>query len=151
MMSSSVNNILNLLLFKLQINDGNVEYYAVDVDKIYEIRAMEKITRIPEARVISGIMNLRGKIISVVDIKNILGYNSNTDPKRILIADVNGTMLGLMVDDVEQVAKIASDSIEFNAAILDNVPYIKGIIKMQDKLVVYIDIDKLFDIKGGIG
>ncbi|MEM0446646.1 MAG: chemotaxis protein CheW [Candidatus Nitrosocaldus sp.] len=150
MMSSSASNILNVLLFKLHIDDGSVEYYAVDVDKIYEIRAMEKVTRIPEAKVISGIMNLRGKIISIVDIKNILGYNSSIEPKRILIANANGTMLGLMVDDVEQVAKITSDSMEFNAAILDNVPYIKGIIKMQDKLVVYIDIDKLFDMKGGV-
>lgn len=148
MMSS---NILNLLLFKLEMSDGSVEYYAVDVDKIYEIRAMEKVTRIPDVRIISGIMNLRGKIISVVDIKNILGYNSSEEPKRILIADVNGTMLGLMVDDVEQVAKVASDNIELNATILDNVSYIKGIIKMQDKLVVYLDIDKLFDIKGGVG
>ncbi|MEM0367498.1 MAG: chemotaxis protein CheW, partial [Candidatus Nitrosocaldus sp.] len=121
MMSSSASNILNVLLFKLHIDDGSVEYYAVDVDKIYEIRAMEKVTRIPEAKVISGIMNLRGKIISIVDIKNILGYNSSIEPKRILIANANGTMLGLMVDDVEQVAKITSDSMEFNAAILDNV------------------------------
>ncbi|GBC73154.1 Chemotaxis protein CheW [archaeon HR04] len=148
MMSS---DILNLLLFKLEMSDGNTEYYAVDVNKIYEIRAMEKVTRVPDARIISGIMNLRGKIISVVDIKNILGYNSSVEPKRILIADVNGTMLGLMVDDVEQVAKVASDNIELNASILDNVPYIKGIIKMQDKLVVYLDIDKLFDMKGGVG
>ncbi|GBC74337.1 MULTISPECIES: chemotaxis protein CheW [Candidatus Nitrosocaldus] len=148
MMSS---NILNLLLFKLEMSDGSAEYYAVDVDKIYEIRAMEKVTRIPDARIISGIMNLRGKIISVVDIKNILGYNSSVEPKRILIADVNGTMLGLMVDDVEQVAKVASDNIELDASILDNVSYIKGIIKMQDKLVVYLDIDKLFDMKGGVG
>ncbi|MEM3121637.1 MAG: chemotaxis protein CheW [Candidatus Nitrosocaldus sp.] len=144
-------NIISLLLFKIRVSDDNFEYYAVDVDKIYEIRAMEKVTRIPDAKIISGIMNLRGKIISVVDIKNILGYNSSIEPKRILIADVNGTMLGLMVDDVEQVAKVASDSIEFNASILDNVPYIKGIIKMEDKLVVYLDIDKLFDMGGGVG
>lgn len=150
MMSNNASDILNVLLFKLHIDDGSMEYYAVDVDKIYEIRAMEKITRIPEAKVISGIMNLRGKIIPVVNIKNILGYDSSIEPKRILIADVNGTMLGLMVDDVEQVAKVASDKIEFNTAILDNMPYIKGIIKMEDKLVVYIDIDKLLDMRGGV-
>lgn len=149
MMSNSASEMLNLLLFKLYLDDGSAEYYAVDVDKIYEIRAMEKVTRIPDSRMISGIMNLRGKIIPVVNIKNVLGYSSNVDPRRILIADVNNTTIGLMVDDVEQVAKIAVDSIEFNASILDNVPYIKGIIKMQDRLILYIDIDKLMG--GGVG
>jgi purine-binding chemotaxis protein CheW len=148
MMSS---NILNLLLFKLKIDDDSEEYYAVDVDKIYEIRAVEKITRIPDSRLITGIMNLRGKIISVIDIKSILGFSSiKIEKGRILIADVNGVMLGLLVDDVEQVAKVSSESIDYNAAILDNIPYVKGIIKMQDRLVVYIDLDKLLSNGGGI-
>lgn len=144
------NNILNLLLFKLRMDDGSEEYYAVDVDKIYEIRAVEKITRIPDSRLITGIMNLRGKIISVIDIKSILGFSSNVEigKRRILIVDVNGVMLGLLVDYVEQVAKVTSESIDYNVAIFDNVPYVKGIIKMQDRLVVYIDLNKLLNNGG---
>ncbi len=150
MLSSS---IINLLLFKLRIDDGNEEYYAVDVNKVYEIRVVERITRVPDSRLIAGVMNLRGKVISVVDIKSRLGFDVDWNRKdgdkdkdkegRILVVDVNGTMLGLLVDDVEQVIKVTSESIDYNPAIIDNIPYIKGIIKMQDRLVVYIDIDKL--------
>lgn len=148
MLSSS---IINLLLFKLRM-DGNEEYYAVDVNKVYEIRVVERITRVPDSRLIAGVMNLRGKVISVVDIKSRLGFDVDWNRKdgekdkgkgRILVVDVNGTMLGLLVDDVEQVIKVTSESIDYNPAIIDNIPYIKGIIKMQDRLVVYIDIDKL--------
>lgn len=147
-------NIINLLLFKLRIADGNEEHYAVDVNKVYEIRVVERITRVPYSRLIAGVMNLRGKVISVVDIKSRLGFDVDVnwngngkerakDKGKILVVDANGTMLGLLVDDVEQVIKATSDSIDYNPAIIDNIPYIKGIIKMQDRLVVYIDIDKL--------
>jgi purine-binding chemotaxis protein CheW len=142
-------NTINLLLFK--VNTGSAEeYYAIDVDKVYEIRVVEKITAIPDARIITGIMNLRGKIISVVDINDLLGfdYKGDVSKRKILIASVNNTTLGLIVDDVEQVAKITDGSIDYNAAILDNIPYIKGIIKMNDRLVIYLDIDKLFNNGG---
>ncbi len=139
---------LYLVIFSIRVNE-RVESYAIEIDKVHEIRAVENITRVPNTTNMLGVMNLRGKIISVVDMKYILGFgNSEIDQKqRILIVEVKGNTLGLLVDDVEQVLKIPLAEVEFNMNVLEDVPYIRGIVKMQDKLILILDLERLF---GGV-
>ncbi len=132
------------VIFNLKIED-RVESYAIEIDKVREIRSVESITKVPNTDHILGIINLRGKIISIVDMKYILGFG-HTDRnlmQKILIVEIKNNILGLLVDDVEQVAKMNLKEVEYNTSMLD-VDYIKGIIKMQDKLVLIIDLEKLF-------
>ncbi|GIU70569.1 MAG: chemotaxis protein CheW [Candidatus Nitrosocaldaceae archaeon] len=141
------NVIVNLVVFNIIIDDKK-ENYALEIDKVHEIRAVGNITKIPNATHILGIMNLRGKIISVIDTKYILGFGLSTirQKQKILIVEVKGNIIGLLVDDVEQVLKLPLDKIEFDINILEDIPYIRGTVKFDDKLILILDIEKLLEV-----
>ena len=125
------------------------EDYAIPIEQVREIRAVESITNIPNAKsYIKGIMNLRGLIIPVIDVKEKLGLTSegqtNSAKQRILVIEVNGTQTGLLVDEVDQVMRIQTKDLESAPqTVLESHNYIKGIAKLNHKLVVLIDVVKL--------
>ncbi len=127
------------------LTDGQKkEEYAIPIEQVREIRAVESITKIPKAKsYVKGIMNLRGLIIPVIDVKEKLGLGSegtNSSKQRILVADVNGSLTGLLVDEVDQVMRIQTKDIEeAPQAVLESHNYIKGIVKNNEKLIVLID------------
>lgn len=141
------NVIANLVVFNIII-DGRLENYALEIDKVREIRAIENITKVPNTTHILGIMNLRGKVISVFDMRYILGFGrSSIEPKKkILIVEVRGNIIGLLVDNVERVLKLPLNEVEFDINILEDVPYIRGTVKMDNKLVLIVDIEKLLEV-----
>jgi len=125
------------------------EDYAIPIEQVREIRAVESITNIPNAKsYVKGIMNLRGLIIPVIDVKEKLGLTSegqtNSAKQRILVIEVNGTQTGLLVDEVDQVMRIQTKDLESAPqTVLESHNYIKGIAKLSHKLVVLIDVVKL--------
>lgn len=125
------------------------EDYAIPIEQVREIRAVESITNIPNAKsYVKGIMNLRGLIIPVIDVKEKLGLASegevNSSKQRILVIEVNGTQTGLLVDEVDQVMRIQTKDLESAPqTVLESHNYIKGIAKLNQKLVVLIDVVKL--------
>ena len=125
------------------------EDYAIPIEQVREIRAVESITNIPNAKShVKGIMNLRGLIIPVIDVKEKLGLASedevNSSKQRILVIEVNGTQTGLLVDEVDQVMRIQTKDLESAPqTVLESHNYIKGIAKLNQKLVVLIDVVKL--------
>ncbi|AJZ75910.1 chemotaxis protein CheW [Candidatus Nitrosotenuis cloacae] len=125
------------------------EDYAIPIEQVREIRAVESITNIPNARsYVKGIMNLRGLIIPVIDVKEKLGLVSegqtNSAKQRILVIEVNGIQTGLLVDEVDQVMRIQTKDLESAPqTVLESHNYIKGIAKLNQKLVVLIDVVKL--------
>lgn len=125
------------------------EDYAIPIEQVREIRAVESITNIPNAKsYVKGIMNLRGLIIPVIDVKEKLGLTSegqtNSAKQRILVIEVNGTQTGLLVDEVDQVMRIQTKDLESAPqTVLESHNYIKGIAKLNHKLVVLIDVVKL--------
>jgi purine-binding chemotaxis protein CheW len=118
---------------------------------VREIRAVESITKIPKAKsYVKGIMNLRGLIIPVIDVKEKLGLGSdgktNATKQRILVAEVSGTLTGLLVDEVDQVMRLQTKDIEAAPqSVLDSHNYIKGIAKINNKLIVLLDAFKLLE------
>ncbi|MEW6044465.1 MAG: chemotaxis protein CheW [Thermoproteota archaeon] len=127
------------------LNDGQKkEEYAIPIEQVREIRAVESITKIPKAKsYVRGIMNLRGLIIPIIDVKEKLGLgsgDSNSAKQRILVADVKGSLTGLLVDEVDQVMRIQTKNIEeAPQAVLESHNYIQGIAKNNDKLIVLLD------------
>jgi len=125
------------------------EDYAIPIEQVREIRAVESITNIPNAKsYVKGIMNLRGLIIPVIDVKEKLGLSSegevNSSKQRILVIEVNGTQTGLLVDEVDQVMRIQTKDLESAPqTVLESHNYIKGIAKLNQKLVILIDVVKL--------
>jgi purine-binding chemotaxis protein CheW len=125
------------------------EDYAIPIEQVREIRAVESITNIPNTKsYVKGIMNLRGLIIPVIDVKEKLSLVSegvvNSSKQRILVIEVNGVQTGLLVDEVDQVIRIQTKDLESAPqTVLESHNYIKGIAKMNQKLVILIDVVKL--------
>jgi len=125
------------------------EDYAIPIEQVREIRAVESITNIPKAKsYVKGIMNLRGLIIPIIDVKERLGLVSkeqaNSSKQRILVIDVNGSQTGLLVDEVDQVMRIQTKDLDSAPqTVLESHNYIKGIAKINQKLVVLLDVVKL--------
>lgn len=126
---------------------GN-EYYGIDIIDVTEIVGIQPITVVPELpEFIKGIINLRGKITPVIDMrlkfnKKTIDYNDRT---CIIVTEVNNQSIGIIVDAVSEVVTIDDDAIvpppNMNTS---NNKYIKNIGKTQDLVVLIIDCQKIF-------
>ncbi len=127
------------------------ENYAVPIEQVREIRNFTDITTVPKAKeFVQGVMNLRGLIIPVIDIKKRLGFGEadiqNPKNYKIIIADVRDSIYGLIVDKVEHVMQISPEEIEpVPTDSFESYHYIKGIAKTQGQLLVLLDIIALLE------
>lgn len=135
--------ILQLVTFKL----GNEEY-ATEILKVQEINRMVEITAVPNsASYLEGVINLRGKVIPVVNLRKKFGLaaKENDEQSRIMILDIQGITTGLVVDGVSEVLRISSSTVEPPPPMATNVSteFINGIAKLENRLIILLDIDKL--------
>ncbi|MFN3396063.1 MAG: chemotaxis protein CheW [Thermodesulfovibrionales bacterium] len=135
-------DVLQLVTFKL----GDEEY-GIDILKVQEINRMTDITSMPKAPFsVEGVINLRGKVIPVVNLRKRFGLNLKEIDlqSRIIVVDI-GSTVGLIVDSVSEVLRISSDTIEPPPLITGGIgsEYILGIGKLEDRLIILLDIDKL--------
>lgn len=124
------------------------EEYAVDILKVQEINRMKEITRVPNSPdYVEGVINLRGKVIPVVNLRSKFGLQErdNDDRSRIMIMDIQGITMGLVVDSVSEVLRIPSSIVEPTPPMASNISteFIKGIAKLEDRLIILLDIDRL--------
>ncbi len=138
--------ILQLVTFKL----GNEEF-GVDILKVQEINRMMVITRIPNAPpFIEGVINLRGKIIPIVDLRKKLGFDNGSGEyektTRIIVVELDGLVLGFIVDSVSEVLRIPENTIEPPPSIVGGVEsdYIEGVGKLDNRLLILLELKKLF-------
>ncbi len=129
------------------------EEFCLDIANVREIKEMMPITRVPNAPdFIEGVINLRGQITAVIDLKKKLGYydESTVENKNIIIADIKGETVGIIVDSVSDVLTLSEEEIEqppkMLASKLDT-KFIKGIAKINngERLLIMLDLDKLFE------
>lgn len=135
--------ILQLVTFSL-----GGEKYAVDILKVQEINRMKEITRVPNAPYyVEGVINLRGKVIPVISLRKKFGLpeEEETAEQRIMIMDIQGITLGLIVDSVSEVLRISTDIVEPPPLMTYSVSseFIWGIAKLEDRLIILLDMDKL--------
>ncbi|MDW5562971.1 MAG: chemotaxis protein CheW [Methanomassiliicoccus sp.] len=129
------------------------ETFGVKVSQIREIGKVKDITKVPMmADYIVGVMNLRGQITTVIDLKKRFGIDMEsgiTDKSRIIIAEVGETQIGMVVDAVEDVLRVPRSSIspppKTLASSLDR-SYLVGICKLKDKLIMLLDIDSMVNL-----
>lgn len=125
------------------------EGYAVQIEQVKEITQLNHITRVPMAPAhVKGVVNLRGKIISVIDMKELLGLHAGqpSAEARLLIVEMAGTLVGLLVDEVDQVLNVPAEDIESSPAeVLPSTQHVKGIAKAQGRLLVLLDLRKLLE------
>lgn len=123
------------------------EEYALPITKVKSIIKLLPITKMPNAPLfMEGIINLRGEIIPIVDLRPRfnLSIQPATDESRIIIVDINQQMAGIIVDCVDEVICAPMDDIDLPpaAARLDTT-YITGICKYNLRLITLLDIDKV--------
>lgn len=136
--------ILQLVTFKL-----DNEEFAVDILKVQEINKMTDITRIPNAPpFVEGVINLRGKIIPVVDLRKRLGFEGRSFGKstRIIVVELEGMVLGFIVDSVSEVLRISESTVEPPPSLVSGMEseYIEGIGKLENRLLLLLELKKVF-------
>ena len=135
-------DLLQLVTFGL----GNEEF-AVDILKVREINKPREITKIPNApHYMEGVINLRGRVIPVINLRNNFGlpHQENDSGTRIMIMDMQGLTIGVVVDYVSEVLRISPDIVESAPAMIkekDSNDFIRGIAKMDDRLIILVDMD----------
>ncbi|OPY01939.1 MAG: Chemotaxis protein CheW [Syntrophorhabdus sp. PtaB.Bin047] len=136
--------ILQLVTFKL-----GTEEFGVDILKVQEINKMMNITRIPNAPAfIEGVINLRGKIIPIVDLRKRLGFREQPYDKstRIIVVELEGLVLGFIVDSVSEVLRIPANTIEPPPSMVAGIEseYIEGVGKLDERLLILLELKKIF-------
>ena len=124
------------------------EEYGIDILKVQEIRGYEAVTRIANApEFIKGVINLRGIIIPVVDmrIKFNLGTPVYDQFTVVIILNINGRIMGMVVDSVSDVTTLSADQIKpapDMGAVFDS-NYMIGLGTIDERMLILVDIDKL--------
>jgi purine-binding chemotaxis protein CheW len=140
------------------------EEYALEIKELREIVNMKPITPIPNAvDFISGVINLRGEIVVVIDLEKRFGIQREVSQnlrRQIIITEFNNASFGIIVDKVIEVIKIPIDTIKKTSDfVLDRKvygDYLKGVSVFNDRLILLLSLEKvlshkqLFEVKGNI-
>ena len=124
------------------------ETYGVPITSLHEIVRVPEITVVPDAPdYLEGVINLRGKIVSVMDLRKRFGERQALLKKqnRILVVEHGGRLAGLIVDSASEVLKIPSDAVEPPPAVFQEggLNCVTGLGKVAGRLVVLLDMSKL--------
>jgi purine-binding chemotaxis protein CheW len=124
------------------------ETYGVPISSLHEIVRVTEITSVPDApEYIEGVINLRGKIVSVIDLRKRFGEKQITPNKknRILVVESNGRLTGLIVDSASDVLKISAEDVEPPPAVFQEggLNCVTGLGKYKTRLIVLLDMNKL--------
>lgn len=125
------------------------EEYGIEIDKVQSIEKITKITRVPKApSFVKGVINLRGEIIPVISIRMLLKLEEVdfNDDTRIVIIKNNDIVIGVIVDNANEVVEINDeniDSIDVNSNLYKKESFIGRIGKVGIRLLMLFDIDKL--------
>jgi purine-binding chemotaxis protein CheW len=124
------------------------EVYGVDIALINEIIRMREVTQIPRTSPdIEGVINLRGKIVPILDLRKRLGLMAaeRTNATRIIVVEIADCTVGMVVDGVDGVLRISESSIEPPSQLVSdlNADFIRGVGKSEDKLVILLDMPRV--------
>jgi purine-binding chemotaxis protein CheW len=135
--------LLQLVSFKI-----GSEEYGIDILKVQEINRMPDITKVPQApHYVDGVINLRGKVIPIINTRRKFNLEEKDHDKdtRIVVVDINGEVIGLVVDSVNEVLRIPSSIVEPppNVTVDSGANYITGVARLEDRLLILLDLRKL--------
>jgi purine-binding chemotaxis protein CheW len=140
---NETNSIIQLVSFKI----ANEEY-GVDILNVQVINKMTTITKVPNApEFVEGVINLRGRVIPVIDLRTRLNlarkdYGKDT---RIIVVEIEQSTVGFIVDAVSEVLRIPVNITEVPPAIVTGIDseFIKSVGKLEDRLLILIDLNKI--------
>lgn len=128
------------------------EEYGLEILKVREINGLLPITWVPRtSAAVRGVINLRGKVIPVVDLRLHFGMEAGVDTERtcIIVVQAHGTEFGLVVDRVSEVTSIAASEVEpapeFGARV--DTTYLLGIAKAESRVRLLLDLDRILTVR----
>ena len=138
-------DIIQFIVFRL-----NEEWYGIDITMTLEVIKVDRITFIPSSpSYIKGIVNVRGNILPVTDLKNLfgLGFMEEAIGKRLVVVEKDDVQIGFLVDDVEEVVDILVEEID---PILATIPpkkaeYLSGQKQVGDKIIGLLKVESFFE------
>lgn len=124
------------------------ETYGLEISTVLEIITMQAITVVPGTEsYVEGVINLRGLVIPVFNLykKFNLGAQGQKSSTRIVVVEVAGCSIGMMVDEVSEVIKIAKNLVEPPSTLISGIgeEYLTGVAKLDGKLVILLDLEKV--------
>jgi purine-binding chemotaxis protein CheW len=132
------------------------EEYGLPVLKVREIIKLMDITQVPQAPAhVKGVINLRGKVIPVVDLRLKFGFEPQdyTERTSIIVVEVAGAqgsiLMGIIVDTVSEVLNVAADEIEETPSFGEHVrtDYMRGVAKVKGTVKILLDLDRVFAVE----
>jgi len=135
-----------LQLVSFQVGE---ETFAIDILSVHEINRLMELTRVPQSRSdVEGVVNLRGRIVPVIDLRTRfgLGPSERSSESRIVVVEVRGIVLGLIVDRVHEVLRISGSIVDSPPAMASSIhaDFVAGVAKLNDRLVILLDPARLF-------
>ncbi|MCG0274565.1 MAG: chemotaxis protein CheW [Thermosediminibacteraceae bacterium] len=138
-----MDEIRQFVVFKL-----GQEEYGVNIMQVNTIERMMPITRVPKAPYfVEGVINLRGEIIPVIDLKKRFGLppgeiNGDT---RIIIVNVDDLTVGMIVDSATEVVQLPQDAIEPAPSVVGSISsdFLEGVGKIGDRLLIILNLEKI--------
>ena len=136
---------------QLVVFDVAHEHYGVDIAAVEGIIKMQSITAVPRAPAfVEGVINLRGKVLPVLDLRKRFGLASEgvTNDTRIVVVEMSGMTVGIVVDGVSEVLRVSSDIIEPPSPLVTTVDsgFIRGIAKLSGRLVILLDLARVLSL-----
>jgi purine-binding chemotaxis protein CheW len=137
------NELLQLVTFAI-----GEEEFGIDILRVQEIIRTMDITKVPNSPpAVEGVINLRGKVIPVIDLRKRFSMESrpHDSQTRIVVIAIHGMIIGFVVDGVSEVLRIQSNTVEPPPPVVCGIEseYIKGVGKLGERLLILLDLDKL--------
>src|ERR671936_571293 len=124
------------------------ELYGVEIARVHEIIRLMMVTRVPRApSFVEGVINLRGKVIPVVDLRRRFGLPQaeHTRSSRIVVLEIGDQVVGIIVDGVSEVLRVNTSTVEPPSPVVAGIDseYLHGIAKLADRLVILLDLERV--------
>lgn len=138
-----MSNDLHIVGFRV-----GTETFGVPITCVHEIVRVPEITNVPDSpEFVEGVINLRGKIVSVVDLRKRFG-ETQIDPhkkNRVIVVESDNKLVGLIVDAASEVLRIPQADIEPPPSVLQNAEssYVTGVGKLQNRLIILVDLQRV--------
>ena len=123
------------------------EEFGLEILRVHEIIRVQNLTRVPNMPAfVEGVINLRGKVIPVISLRSWFGLERSAHDKstRIIVVEIQGNILGFIVDSASEVLRISNDTVEppprMGKVERD---YISGVGKLDSRLLLLLDVDRL--------
>jgi len=136
---------IQLVVFKI-----GKEEFGVPISEVREIVRLIPITPVPRAPdFVEGVVNLRGQILAIIDLAKRLKLTPSprSDRSRIIVIEFEGNIIGMIVDEVMEVLRLASENIDKAPELITaeiHEEYLKGVGKLGDRLLILIDLARVF-------